>query len=526
MLLRFVIAACLALAIGTDMAFGRKWTDKAGKYSIEAEFLEVVDGQVLLKRDDGKTGRVPLDNLSEADQTYVREIIQASRAKKSFAPKDDKPVAEVPSPSSAVGASEGSGAASGQEQAKQSIRTVVVEGVGLTEKEARDNAFSNAVQSAIGVLVDATTLVKNDQLITDKVLTYSNGYIQQFKVISTSSKGGTTRTRIQADVKIDMLTAKLTELAVIGKRAVDGASMAAEVTTKEKRRQDALALIAEATRGFPATVLKTTVGKPVVAKNKQSAETELLVPVTVEADMEKYKAFDKQFRKVLEAMARTQVQYACETECSTGKSGRFPFFRIPPDGIAAYAVIQHRVEDMKALKNQDDSEKSEMMTILLYDNHEKGFRRIKWTAYGLDREYWPVFNQARDLVLDVLVRLVDAKGEVIAEKSRDGCFRSHEDSRECRLEGIAASQANINFAMTSAAQFPDIPFLESHAQRIGVGPFFVYGDGYARGVFAPELRLSMPFKLTPEEIDQIRNVECVLSLKPGTSAFSTTPQPK
>ncbi len=51
----------------------RKWSDAGGTYSVVAEFVELKDGVVRLRREDGRIARIPLDRLSEADQRYVRQ---------------------------------------------------------------------------------------------------------------------------------------------------------------------------------------------------------------------------------------------------------------------------------------------------------------------------------------------------------------------------------------------------------------------------------------------------------------------
>ena len=63
-------ALCLIFLLGfcVSNAQARKWTDKSGKYSIDGEFLRLTDGQVAIKRSDGKTVRFALNNLSKADQ--------------------------------------------------------------------------------------------------------------------------------------------------------------------------------------------------------------------------------------------------------------------------------------------------------------------------------------------------------------------------------------------------------------------------------------------------------------------------
>jgi hypothetical protein len=53
---------------------GKIWTDSTGRFSVEAEFVGLSDGQVTLKRQDGKWFRVALERLSLRDQDYVRQL--------------------------------------------------------------------------------------------------------------------------------------------------------------------------------------------------------------------------------------------------------------------------------------------------------------------------------------------------------------------------------------------------------------------------------------------------------------------
>ena len=59
----------------------RTWTDKSGKFKIDAEFIELKEGKVRLKDSDGDVISVPLGKLSKEDQQFLRE--QAKRRKNS-----------------------------------------------------------------------------------------------------------------------------------------------------------------------------------------------------------------------------------------------------------------------------------------------------------------------------------------------------------------------------------------------------------------------------------------------------------
>ena len=51
-------------------------TDSTGKFSVEAEFLGLTDGQVKLCRADGREVALPLARLSAADQQTAQKLAQ------------------------------------------------------------------------------------------------------------------------------------------------------------------------------------------------------------------------------------------------------------------------------------------------------------------------------------------------------------------------------------------------------------------------------------------------------------------
>jgi len=94
---------------------------------------------------------------------------------------------------------------------EQETRIVVAEGVSaLIPGKSIDRAFDeavkdakrNAVQMGIGVLVNSQTIVDNYELISDKILTRSSGYVRHFEVISRNSDGDLYRVVIKAEVAV------------------------------------------------------------------------------------------------------------------------------------------------------------------------------------------------------------------------------------------------------------------------------------------------------------------------------------
>jgi hypothetical protein len=60
-----------AKSIADKRAIMRTWSDRSGKFQIQAKFAGTEDGKVKLEKEDGKILRVPLTSLSDADQRYI-----------------------------------------------------------------------------------------------------------------------------------------------------------------------------------------------------------------------------------------------------------------------------------------------------------------------------------------------------------------------------------------------------------------------------------------------------------------------
>lgn len=65
------------IVVGFGCAAGlaaREWSDSTGKFKIEAEFVSLEDGKVLLKKPDGGQVTIPLEKLSAADQKVATKM--------------------------------------------------------------------------------------------------------------------------------------------------------------------------------------------------------------------------------------------------------------------------------------------------------------------------------------------------------------------------------------------------------------------------------------------------------------------
>jgi len=183
---------------------------------------------------------------------------------------------------------------------------VIAEGVGASSDEAIKDAFRNAVRQVVGAVVDAETLIKDDQVIDDKVLTYSDGLITKYEEVpgSKKSQGGLLRIKITAVVERKTVVAKL-KAANVTVKELDGKGMFAEAVTKLESQADAKVLIAKTFADYPANVMKAVVrGKPSV--ETEAGKTNLVYEIELSVDLAKYETFQKKTVTLLGKVAQRE----------------------------------------------------------------------------------------------------------------------------------------------------------------------------------------------------------------------------
>ena len=70
---RSTILASDAESILENVEELRQWSDRSGKFRVEAKLVSVENGQVTLERSDGKQAKLPVSRLSIFDQDYLKE---------------------------------------------------------------------------------------------------------------------------------------------------------------------------------------------------------------------------------------------------------------------------------------------------------------------------------------------------------------------------------------------------------------------------------------------------------------------
>lgn len=101
---------------------------------------------------------------------------------------------------------------------------ITVSGYGDSYDNAERDALRNAVERAVGTLVDSQTLVQNNTLMNDEIYTISKGFINNYQVVSKNSQGNYYEVTINADVDTEpnsKLMTELTRLGIINKQLRD-----------------------------------------------------------------------------------------------------------------------------------------------------------------------------------------------------------------------------------------------------------------------------------------------------------------
>ena len=110
--------------------------------------------------------------------------------------------------------------ASAQEVTAVGEAAIISGNQGGARNQALLNAQRNAVEMGVGLLLDSSTVSENFDIIKDKILTSSQGFVKSYKVLEEgkSDDGANYRVKIKATVAQNLLEDKLTALRILHKK--------------------------------------------------------------------------------------------------------------------------------------------------------------------------------------------------------------------------------------------------------------------------------------------------------------------
>jgi hypothetical protein len=193
-------------------------------------------------------------------------------------------------------------------------------GSGTTGDEAIRDALRNAVRAAVGVLVEGEVLVKQEDVISDKVLTYSDGFVSSYDVLKREQKDGLVHIRIRAHVERRKLLADL-RTAGVSLGAVDGKGLVASALTRRDALETEAELIKKTFSELPN--LLVTELQPPTALDYDVATQRLPLSITVRVDRAKYMEFAEKFDSVLAKMSLAHGSLILRCRPTMGQGDHF-----------------------------------------------------------------------------------------------------------------------------------------------------------------------------------------------------------
>lgn len=177
---------------------------------------------------------------------------------------------------------------------------VIAEGAGASLEAAQNDAYRMAVLHVVGLYVNSKTIIENDKLIEDRILSVSNGFIKTAKTIPGSAiqTNGIWRVRVRATVEVSEISARLKK-ENITIRSLDGESLFAKALTKMERRQNTQQLLQDLLGELPEMVKVELHDEP----DYDGVKGELIYQVQLTPDMDAYRTFRLRLAKALDKVA-------------------------------------------------------------------------------------------------------------------------------------------------------------------------------------------------------------------------------
>jgi len=219
--------------------------------------------------------------------------------------------------------------------------TVEAKGQGESVEAAKKDAVRNAIKIAVGELVDAKTLVENDELVEDKILTLSNAMIEKADYGDAKSVGdGLFEVPVTAVVKKGQLNKKLEDIG-IAKGAVKGDSLAATLFTGKERVANAEKFFAERFKGFPKNVMEAVMltkddGSPDIEVDTKSGH--IYANVGVQINLENYASFAQSLQELLGSVCTEKEEKSVAFE-EFDNNGRYKDFLVARGVIRKFGAV-------------------------------------------------------------------------------------------------------------------------------------------------------------------------------------------
>jgi hypothetical protein len=291
-----------------------------------------------------------------------------------------------------------------------------VTGQGTTVIEAKNNAFKQAIQTKVGLVVISELESNTNNLTRDNISLYSAGYIDDYRIVSTNSSGSFTR------ITMDVLVApsKLIDQTLNRGKVedyIDGTKLSDKINSYRTQKSNANTIISTVLSTYPqnAYVIKTKAYSVVVDKNQNAV---LEVPYRLNWNYDYIVAFnealkitqDNKFNFMQKAPANVVVMAKDPKDYVLGNRNHYQFNDIP------------MVDDIKSLMSDNREVRIKMV---LRDRNNLALYSSCWipdSVSGRKTSFYSL-GQPNNIIIygnefeeNVLRATIDPKYEWILEK--------------------------------------------------------------------------------------------------------------
>ena len=176
-----------------------------------------------------------------------------------------------------------------QENPAASQKKITVTSVGESPTAAEKQAITDAVRQAVGAYIDSNTIVQNEEVIRDRILSVSDGFVKEYKPTAPAHKreDGLYEITIEATVETKKVVQALKENNIISGE-VAGQNLWAEASTKVMNAQDAVTMLETKIPELIKSVVTITPldkdGKPFITKDASGNAMPNTAPAVVDED--------------------------------------------------------------------------------------------------------------------------------------------------------------------------------------------------------------------------------------------------
>lgn len=425
------------------------------------------------------------------------------------------------------------GPAAGGHDGHGEIHVEVAEGTGTDPAAALADAFRNAVRQAVGVYVDSETLTDKEDVIADKVLTFSDAFVVRYDEISRTSDAGLVTIRISAAIQAGKLMTNLRE-AKVNTLDLAGADLVASALTRKEAKDAAAEMLFRKLSELPGTLAAEAL--PFKPLDYDARRETLTVTYTLHADRDKYLAFLQSVQPLLAqvAVAKTSIVLKVEPIWSDNSAPVWQDDSTKRRVVAAQGVFNPGFRYGPNLAAYPDA-----WCLWLMSRWDANHRNSQWQGYALDVELPRALRETRGR-MEVRLDLVDAVGEAVrsetfdplAELPRPAYWFGWTRPRPRQfLEKNPRTWPGLDDCPTrpillTSFHDPELAVDRQRAVNVYVSPLCYAPQGSAPPLLTPGVWQVRQFTIDPETLAKVRSIRATPVFVPAAGArVDTDPSP-